>query len=167
MGKMFDSKGKLHIPLQAKIALPSDNVKEKSGELIVTEAYCGNGHNLMSDVEIDGYKGINLIYTNADRDRKAEIVITSIVGKCEKKILKGEAFNEDETVKILCPKCHEELPILLNCECGAPIYLFYIDDKLDHNYGQSLCSRIGCIKSSRLRFSQDVLRETMNSYGLQ
>jgi hypothetical protein len=166
MGKIFDSKGKLHIPLQAKIHLPDGNVEEKSGELVISEAYCRNGHDLISDVKIDGHKGIHLIYANADEDRETEIVITSIVGKSDKEILKGEAFAKDETVRILCPRCREELPILLNCECGAPIYLFYIDKKLNHNYGQSLCSRIGCVKSSRLRFSQDVLRETMNNYSL-
>ena len=167
MGKIFDSKGKLHIPLQTKITLPDGKVKGKSDELVINEAYCQNGHSLMSNVEINGHKGIHLIYTDSEGAEEAEIVITSIVGKSDKKILKGKAFSENKTVRILCPRCHEELPILLNCECGAPIYLFYIDDKLDHNYGQSLCSRIGCVKSSRLRFSQDVLRETMNNYSFQ
>lgn len=165
MGKIFNDNGEMIIPLKGKVNLPRKKVEKKKGKLVVNEAFCANGHSLISDVKIQGEKGIHFIYTNRSGSKETDIVISPVVRKCRKKILKGEPFKRGETVKILCPVCREELPVLFNCECGAPIYLFYIDRNLDHNFGQSFCSRIGCVKSSRLRFSRDVLQEFINNYS--
>jgi hypothetical protein len=119
----------------------------------------------MSDVKIEDERGIRFIYTDKSGERETEIVISPVVRKCIKTILKGEPFKEGEKVKILCPECRAELPILFNCECGAPIYLFYLDEELNHRYGHSFCSRIGCVKASQLRFSDEVLREYMENHS--
>jgi hypothetical protein len=165
MATKFNKKGQLNIPLSGKIILPKRKVAKKQSDLVVKEAYCPNGHNLLSDEKIDNQKSQHFIYASRRGNREAEILITSVLGKCSKKYLNGEPFRKGEIIRILCPTCRGELPILVNCECGAPIYLFYIDRRLDHNFGQSLCARIGCVKASQLRFSQDVLREFINNYG--
>lgn len=165
MGKMFNFKGKLNIPIKGKISIPKTKVDMKHGELIVKEAYCPKGHNLMSDVKINNQIGIHFIYTDQEGNKETEIVLSSFVGECRKKILKGKPFNKGEIIRILCPTCRTELPILFDCQCGAPIYLFYIDKRLDNQYGQSLCSRIGCAKASQLRFSRDALREFIQKHS--
>jgi len=165
MSRIFDANGSLHIPVQGEVLLPKEKAIVEGGEVVLTEAYCPLGHNLMSDVEVDGHKGIHFIYTDAVGEKETDIVISAVVGKCKKAILKGEPFKKGETVTILCPECRTELPVLSNCECGARIYLFFIDKQLHHNYGQSFCSRVGCVKASQLRFSQDVLRDIVNEYG--
>jgi hypothetical protein len=164
MSKVFNNKGGLIIPIKGSVNLPENNIKQGKENLIVKEAYCSNGHSLISATKIDNENGINFIYTDKDGKKETDIVISSVVGSCEKELLKGSSLNNNDLVKILCPSCRTELPILLDCECGAPIYLFYIDKQLKHNYGQSLCSRIGCSKSSQLRFSQDVIRSFMGDY---
>ena len=151
MDSIFNDKGELIIPLKGDSRFLKNKVEKKHGEIVVNEAYCSEGHSLMSDVTIDGAKGFHFIYTDDKGSKETHIVLSPFVRKCVKKILKGEAFKKGEMVKILCPTCRTELPILFNCECGAPIYLFYIDKSLDHNVGQSFCSRIGCVKSSQLR----------------
>jgi hypothetical protein len=139
MGKMFNEKGELLIPVKGEISLQSDKVTKKNGKIVVNEAYCSNGHSLMSDVMIDDGKSIHFLYTDQKGKKETDILISPVVRKCKKKILKGEPFRKGEIVKILCPKCRAELPVLFNCECGAPIYFFYIDKNLDNNFGQSFC----------------------------
>ena len=155
----------LYVPVRGEIMMPRDKVIAKNGRFFLTEAYCPLGHALISDVEIDGHKGIHFIYTDASGEKETDIVISAVVGKCDKKILKGRAFKKGETVTVLCPDCRTELPILSTCECGAPVYLFFIDKQLHHDYGHSFCSRVGCVKASRLRFSQELLRGILNDYG--
>ncbi|MFC1808712.1 hypothetical protein ACFL3D_01135 [Candidatus Omnitrophota bacterium] len=165
MYKRFDKLGKLIFPVKGSVSLPKSTVSKKEGMLVVKEAYCANGHSLITDVKIDDHKGIRFIYTNQKGTKETELVISPVVKKCRKKILRGEKFEHGEIVKILCPHCRTELPVLFNCECGASVYLFYIDKTLDHNYGQSLCARIGCVKASQLRFSGDALKQFTDQYG--
>ncbi len=165
MENIFNSKGKLNIPIEGTISIQSSKIQKKSGQLVVNEAYCPKGHNLISDVRIDDEPGIHFIYTDESGKKETDIVISPIIRRCKKKILKGEAFKKDDIVKILCPICRTELDVLFECECGAPIYLFYIDRQRDCYYGQSFCSRIGCIKASQLRFSRDMLQEFLSKHA--
>jgi hypothetical protein len=157
---MFNSKGKLNIPKSAK------HVKEKAGAVVVNEAYCPEGHSVMSDVEIEGEKGLHFIYTNEAGDKETDIVISPVLRKCQKTILKGEPFKEGEKVKILCAECRTELPVMHHCECGAPIYMFYLDDRRNPHYAHTFCSRIGCVKASRLRMADDEISDLRQTHIL-
>lgn len=165
MDRIFNDRGELIIPVSGGGENLKGKIEKKGDYYVVNEAYCARGHSLMSDVLIEGEKGIHFIYTDETGRKETDIIVSPVIRKCIKKVLKGEPFHEGEIVKILCPICRTELPVLFNCECGAKIYLFYIDEKLDHDVGQSFCSRIGCVKSSRLRFSRDALADFMNTYG--
>lgn len=165
MTDQFDNKGRMVFPLAATIHVPKSIVTKRGDAVIVTEAFCSNGHSLMSKVLIESEPGLHFIYTNKKGTKETDIVISPVVRKSMKKILRGIAFKRNEIVKILCPTCRTELPILFDCECGAPIYLFYLDRRLQHSYGQSFCSRIGCTKASQLRFSQDVLNDFISEHG--
>ncbi len=165
MGTMFNKKGRLNIPLNYKMSIPKTIADEDSGNLFIKEAFCSQGHNLISDVKINDQNGINFIYTDQNGGHESNIVISSFTGNYTKVRLSGDPFQDGEIVKIFCPECHTELPILYNCECGAPIYLFYIDKRLYPRYGQSFCARIGCVKSSQLRFSMDALSEFETKYA--
>jgi len=159
MNRKYDSHGKLRIPVTGKIDIPAGKVETEGENLIVDEAYCPNGHDLMSDNKINVHKGIHLIYTALDGSHEVNLILSPVVGKTDKVILSGEPFNDGEIVKILCSVCRVELSILVPCECGAPVYIFYLDKQLNHQYGQSFCSRIGCSRASQFRFSQEVLAD--------
>ncbi|MCP4115076.1 MAG: hypothetical protein GY737_06630 [Desulfobacteraceae bacterium] len=146
------------------VAEDEDAVVHKEEKAVVTEAYCPNGHSLISDIKIDHHKGIHLICEERETNREAEVVVTATVGQTHKIILKGEPFEEGQVVNVSCPTCREKLPILFDCECGAPIYMFFLDKNKNYNYGQSFCSRMGCVKSSRLQLSEDMLREFMERH---
>ena len=109
MTNQFDGKGRMIFPLAANIHVPSGIVNKKGDAVIVTEAFCSNGHSLISDVKVDSEPGLHFIYTNKDGTKETDIVISPVVRKCMKKILKGTAFKRDEIVKILCPTCRTEM----------------------------------------------------------
>ncbi len=136
-------------------------VIHKEEKTVVTQAYCHNGHNLISDVKIDHHRGINFIYTDRETNQEAEIVVSATVGTSKKVILTGEPFTSGRIIDVYCPLCREKLPVLMDCECGAPIYVFFLDKTRNYNYCQSFCARIGCAKSSRLQLSEQMLREFM------
>jgi len=136
-------------------------VVEQVEEEVVIAGYCSNGHNLISDIKINQYPGIGLIYKSLDQKKETEIVISALVGKTHKIILKGEPFKEGELVIACCPTCGKELPILFNCKCGAPVYMFFLDQSLHYNRGQAFCSRVGCVKSSHSLLSAQALKEFM------
>ena len=165
MSKIFNEDGTLYIPIGGKLRLPEDKVIEVHGKAVITEAYCKNGHNLISEVRINEQNGLKFIYTNEEGTKEAEIVISAVVGDRTKVNLDKNTFETGEMVKVLCPMCKKELPILFMCECKAPIYLIYLDKRSNPRYAQSFCSRIGCTKASRLRFSQDALTEFRVEYG--
>ena len=165
MRKVFNKNGTLHIPISESLKLPRDKVIEAQGEVVVTEAYCQNQHSLISDVKINEQNGLNFIYTNQEKNKEAEIVISAVVGDRTKVSLDKTKFDKEEVVKILCPTCRNELPVLFMCECDAPIYLIYLDKSTNPRHAQSFCSRIGCKKASRLRFSQEALTEFKDRYS--
>ena len=164
MGDMFKKNGTLNIPISEHIPVPRHKIDNKGGKLLIFEAYCCVGHSLISGVKIDGYQGIHFIHTDQSGERESEIVVSSFVGDSTRVVLSGEPFKEGEAVRILCPVCRRELPILFDCECGADIYLFFINKDLKSTYGLSFCSRIGCMQASRMRFSCDMIKEYMGKY---
>lgn len=165
MSNMFNKNGTLNIPISGSLKVPKDKVIEAQGKAVITEAYCQNGHSLLSDVKINEQNGLNFIYTDQEREKEAEIVISAVVGDRTKVNLDKTMFDKEEIVKVLCPTCRNELPVLFMCECGAPIYLIYLDKRTNPRHAQSFCSRIGCTKASRLRFSQEALTEFKDRYS--
>ena len=165
MSKIFNEDGTLYFPISDKLKLPADKVIESQGKAVITEAYCSNGHSLISDVKINEQNGLQFIYTDQEGKKEANILVSAVVGDRTKVNLDKSIFEKEEIVKVLCPTCRHELPVLFICECDAPIYLIYLDKRSNPRYAQSFCSRIGCTKASRLRFSQDALTEFRVRYS--
>ena len=166
MSHMFDSDGKLHIPILDKLKHSDSKLGAEGENFIVKEAFCPKGHSLMSKIRINGRKGIKLFLTDTENKRETEIVISPILEDHEIITLNGEVFKKGEIAKVYCSVCHTELEVLVECECGAHMYVFYLDDHLDRNFGISFCSRVGCTKSSKLRFSEDTLLDYLRDHIL-
>jgi hypothetical protein len=164
MQSIFDDSGRLIIP-DIDRHLHRWSVATAGDQQIVTQAYCPSGHSLISDQHIDGHPALHFLYQSQDATRHAHVLISPIVGCRIKTFLSGDAFEPGEIVRVLCPICRIEMPILSQCSCGAPIHLFYMDRQFDHRVGQSFCARIGCIAASQLRCCDDLLRELENEFG--
>ena len=166
MGKMFDDNGRLHIPILEKLNQTESKLEVNNSRFIIKKAFCPKGHNLICDTIIDEQKGIKLYFTDINGKRGTEIVLSPIIADNKTITLSGEKLKPGEITKAHCPVCHTELEILHDCECGGFVYVFYLDKSLDRNFGISFCSRIGCIKSSRLRFSKDAIMEYLRDHIL-
>ncbi len=139
MGKMFDSKGRLKIPAK--------DVKRE--ELIVKEAYCPEGHNLVTDMHlINGYPGIELAFRK-ENGEEGMVVLSPVLGDRTAIFLKGNV-EEGEVVKFLCPVCERPLPILTTCDfCGqGNIYVLFLDTDFSFNNAITFCSKRGCPNST-------------------
>lgn len=162
MGEMFNDQGRLNIPELEKL-----NKEDIQGTgFVIKKAFCPNGHSLISDSLVDGHNGIKLYITDNENKKKAEALFSPIVGCHKIVIIKGDEFKPGEITKMFCPVCHTELEILHDCDCGGYMYVFYMDSHLDRNFGISFCSKLACMKSSRLRFSKDAITEYLKDHIL-
>ena len=166
MGEMFDDDGRLNIPILEKLNLTDSKLEIHGAGFVIKDAFCPKGHSLMCDTIVDKHKGIKLYITDIDNKKKADVAISPLIGAHNIVTLSGDVFEQGVITKVHCSVCHTELEVIHDCECGGYMYVFYMDNHLDRNFGVSFCSRIGCIKSSRLRFSKDVIIEYLRDHIL-
>ncbi|HJO91866.1 MAG TPA: hypothetical protein QF753_00565 [Victivallales bacterium] len=166
MGDMFDSGGKLNIPEDAAGSIPSVKIDNITKEHIIKRAYCPKGHSLISNIKIEGEKGIHLLLSDKNAINETYIVLSPVIGINDSIILIGKPFNNGEIIKASCPICRTELDILHNCPCDAPIYIMYLDKCFDKNFAQTFCSRVGCCKSSALTLSEEAMSSFYEKYDL-
>ena len=89
MGTMFKKDGTLNIPNQEEKVRHQAIIK--SHKITIKSAFCPHGHDLMSSVKIDGYKGIHFIFV-PDTDKR---VINSIFINKILSILSSPDFNNN------------------------------------------------------------------------
>lgn len=154
MEERFDKEGRLIFP--KKGAFPSKTkviVKEK--KILVTQAYCKNGHNLVGGEKIwDGNKGINLI---AKTEKKQVNLNLSPYQGDDRKIVDG-VIEKGEIVTFLCPECGVELEVFSPCKCGATIVYMYLTEELDTKDSICICTRYEC-RHSRLTSGGKIVSE--------
>ncbi|MBN2803766.1 MAG: hypothetical protein JXR91_11775 [Deltaproteobacteria bacterium] len=131
---------------------PDSTIKQIDDVFIVmTEAYCPNGHNLISDdnEEFDEYPGIK-VYLKGEK-KEGPVYLSPFQGDGTKK--GTQDWNAGEKLKFFCPECNEALPIMAHCSCldnkgehGDIVKIFTSDDLAEKSV-LSLCNVWGCRKS--------------------
>jgi hypothetical protein len=114
--------------------------------IIVTQAFCPNGHNLVGKGKhtFDGYPGICLNVTDGEKEGILEI---SPFHGDESKL--GIDFEKGKTIKITCPECGCEFPVLEKCSRGeGSLRKIYLSPKLTDAHMIALCDKWGCYMSS-------------------
>ena len=96
--------------------------------------------------------------------KKPTLLLLQLLVKRELVTISGDSFKKGEIFKPLCPVCKEELEVLFECECGAPMYLIYLDNNKNKHYGVSFCSKVGCVYSSRMIFSKEAILEFLKDH---
>ncbi|MCK4328834.1 hypothetical protein KAX02_03220 [candidate division WOR-3 bacterium] len=140
MKERFDKDGRLIIPegtffhKKAKVI-----IKDKS--ILITQAYCKNGHNLVRGKKIwDDHRGINLI--GEIGKRRVNFNLSPLQGD-NRKIVEGD-IEKGEIVKLRCPECGVELELFSPCRCGADIVYMYLTEELNARDSICICSRFDC-----------------------
>ncbi len=142
-------------PSKIKISIippPESTVKQIDDVFIViTEAYCPNGHNLISNnnVDFDGYPGIKVNLKNGGKE--GIIYLSPFQGDGTKKGFHDWA--DGERLQFFCPECNTPLPKVAHCSCTATdndhgdIIKIYTSKELSDQSYLSLCNVWGCPKS--------------------
>ncbi|MFC1643679.1 hypothetical protein ACFL1F_01190 [Chlamydiota bacterium] len=154
---MFNKQGKLNIPKTKSIKKVI--VEEK--ELVeVEEAFCSKGHNLKSsENKFDGFPGIRMGFRK-ESGEEGEFVVSSILGKYEKKVVKGQ-IKKGEIIDLFCPICKTSFPVLSDCggKKGSTIRLIFLTKKANINRSVSFCDCVGC-SNSTLREAGEIIRSS-------
>lgn len=115
--------------------------------IVVTQAFCQNGHNLIShDNDIfDGYPGIKL---RVEYNGQVGVVVLSpFHGDASKK---GNLdWPEGAKLKVTCPHCQVELPRMAGCCCDGrgDIIKLYLTRKISDSHVLAMCNVWGCRRS--------------------
>jgi hypothetical protein len=115
--------------------------------IVVTQAFCPNNHNLVTDdnEKFDGYPGIRLKIVSGDRT--GNVFLSPFHGDDSKK---GDLDWEDGTrMEVRCPKCNIVLPTLAKCHCDkeGDIVKLYLNSSLNDSHILALCNVWGCRRS--------------------
>ncbi|MCU0662752.1 MAG: hypothetical protein MUC50_10550 [Myxococcota bacterium] len=115
--------------------------------IVVTQAFCPNGHNLISNDNdlFDNYPGIRLACEHDGQH--GDVVLSPFQGDESKK---GKLDWPDRAkLKVTCPTCHVELPRMATCCCDGKgdIIKLYLSPKISDSHVLAMCNVWGCRRS--------------------
>ena len=138
-------------------AVPTDDSALKQVDdvfIVVTQAFCPNGHNLIVDFDkepydfecdFDGFPGLRL---RLESDTESgDVILSPFHGDSSKK---GKTnWKSGTKLKILCPHCREPLPRLASCRCpdNGDLVKVYLSPSLEDSNVLALCNVWGCRRS--------------------
>lgn len=121
--------------------LKSDKL-EKANVTVIEEAYCPNGHSLLTDdVLFCDFKAIHLKIRN--KKFVSDLFVSPLVGDKSKLSLDSK-LNRDIIYEFLCPECNASLPVASPCSCGGNLMSLYLDKNLKLSKSATVCNRFGC-----------------------
>jgi hypothetical protein len=136
-------------------APPKDSAIVKVDEvfIVVTQAFCQNGHNLVQDggESFDGYPGIQLLLDDG-KGHTGSFFLSPFHGDGSKKGKTDWAVGTK--LQIRCPTCKTSLPVLAKCHCdpqispnGGDLVKLFLSPALTDSHILALCNVWGCRKS--------------------
>ncbi len=160
-GRRFDERGRLIIPE------PTGPTRELEAgeELVVTEAYCPAGHNVVDDDYTVGERpGIKVAFRDP-RGQEGLVVLSPVLGRLDKLVLKGRLVP-GEKLELLCPDCGAPLPVLTSCQCSArgAIRVLFLHPDCDINNSIGFCNVVGCPNSSFVRSGEVIRASRLDSW---
>jgi hypothetical protein len=127
--------------------------------VVVTQAFCPNGHNLVGagPTAFEGYPAIAIWVS--DGKSQGMVELSPVHGDGSKV---GPDFPQGTKLKLECPVCRAELPLLARCSCQADGTLrkLYLSEKRDEAYLVGICDVWGCARS-RVIDANEILSEWM------
>jgi hypothetical protein len=118
---------------------------EEDVYIIVTQAFCPNGHNLVGHGthSFDGFGGI-CVNVCSD-DTKSMVEMSPFHGAKNKKSID---FPDGKKVKITCPECDCEFEVLSKCSCSnGELRKIYTSPTLKEAHMIAVCDQWGCTMS--------------------
>lgn len=153
---LFDSTGRLIIPV-ARETLQSEHQRvAKAGKLVVCQLFCQEGHALIDEdnAKFEGLPGIKLLCAGAGMEQI--VIISPIYGDFSKVF--ERSYPEGTVLDIRCPECRSVLPALAPHECrpGAMYVSLFLDRTASVRNSANICNVWGC-SSSFVRLYDEVI----------
>jgi len=125
--------------------------------VVVTQAFCPRGHNLVGagPTAFEGYPGIAIWV--GDGRIQGLVELSPVHGDGTKV---GPDFQPGTRLRLECPVCRAELPLLARCTCQADgtLHKLYLTPDRDEAYVIGLCDVWGCTRS-RVIDGNEILSE--------
>ncbi len=132
---------------------------EADSVIILTQAFCPNGHNLVRrhDVLFEGHPGVSLLVRSPGFE--GEVVLSPIYGDPTRvgaptSLVPGTPFE------LCCPECGVAFPTMAPCPCGSggQLMAIYLDPERLAGHQVGICNVFGCHRS-RVLDSLELLSE--------
>lgn len=116
--------------------------------IVVTQAFCPNGHNLVLDdnEQFDGFPGIRLRLV-AGEDA-GYVILSPFHGDATKK---GKTdWPAGTRLQVQCPECEKPLPVMAKCHCqgrkgaSGDLVKLFLTPELNDSHVLALCNVWGC-----------------------
>ena len=134
----------LHDYLKGHEFSPDSGVKkDDKGRIVLTRAYCHNGHSLLSEEkQFDGENAIKLI---GKFDGKEDVMFLSPIMNDKNKEV-PDYYKKGDIVKLTCPTCGEELKRIAPCGCvmGSFYHAVFLTPAANEDWCIGLCDAYGC-----------------------
>ncbi len=154
MAKKEGRRSKLQVAKKKPTA--ATRVKKDDVMIVLTQAFCTTGHNLIRPGEqFHGFDGIHLWVS--DGKTEGLVVVSPIHGDSSKR---GPTFRKGAKLEISCPECHTPLPKLCRCSCGkgGSLRTIYLTPELSEAHQAAVCDVWGCPRS-RVIDAHEILSE--------
>ncbi len=128
-----------------KFSEESGVIKDEQGRIVLTQAFCPEGHSLITDeAQFDGYNGIKVLGLY---DGKEYTIILSPIMHDKRK--QCPEFPDGAIVDLVCPVCKKPLPRIAPCGCqlGSFYRQVYLTPHGDKGSSIGICDAYGCPRS--------------------
>lgn len=153
--RIFDSSGYLIIPD------PREKVRDRAKKVAIVEhCYCPNGDDIIWEyAQFNGFPGIR-IFVEKENCEAGDIVLSPIFGD-HTRVSLGVKLIHGEKLKLLCPICYAEFPVLKQCTCGKG-ELRVISLKKEFSFTDAIvvCDIVDCFNSYIIK-AGEIITETM------
>ncbi|HEY3352673.1 MAG TPA: hypothetical protein VGQ83_05460 [Polyangia bacterium] len=148
-------------PIRVRKSVSAESsVKQDDVLIVLTQAFCTTGHNLIRPGEqFMGFDGLQLWVS--DGAKEGLVVVSPIHGDGSKK---GLSFRPGAKLEISCPECRTPLPHLCRCSCGkgGSLRTIYLTPDLSDAHQAAVCDIWGCPRS-RVIDSNEILSEFIDA----
>lgn len=152
----FNNKGMMIIPNPMR-----SEIAGKPKVIVIDQLFCPNGHNLISQrVIFSGYPGL-LIKVRQD-DASGLVALSPFYGEHSRFALDIDLIDR-KLLKLLCPVCNVEFPVISPCECGGNLVAIFLTKENNFNECVGLCTRVNCHNSRIVHGGELITRSMIES----
>jgi len=155
--------------LRISTAPPPESAIKQVDEvfIVVTQAFCPNGHNLVDDANetFDEYPGIRIKLVSGEE--QGEVFLSPFHGDASKR---GKLdWVVGTRLEVRCPMCDTPLPVLTKCKCETPdgrggeLVKLYLTPRLSDSHMVVVCNVWGC-RHSRTIDNWHIISEFLDGH---